>query len=205
MINEILYQCGVIESLANTGLYQTISGAVRTIRKEEEVGENLVSVTAFPGSCMRSEGYADGNFDALTPDDGKTSVAFFEAGACVLTDEGRDTQLVATARLLAWYNLDRLNIGQSCYLPVDVVHATVQALTMDAAHPVKKSFIAQISVTRVMADGDHARVFGAYSFSEIPHLFTAPFAWAVYDVQIRAKYRNTCIAPVSNLCNCNIL
>lgn len=211
MIQEILYNL-ILKNLAATGLYETLAGLVTVVQKEDEQeyqtpeGPEFIKVVkTFPASCLGNSMDYDGNFNPLLPDSSKMSVGFFEGGNVFYNVDHRQTKYSARVRFLAWYNLQMLTQTQACFLPTEFVHATIAALECSAGNMPRKGMTVEASVQSVASDAGAAEYFGRYSFASEPHLFTAPYSWAAFDVNIKGEYKNSCIVPVQAGCNCNII
>ena len=174
-----------------------VAGLVVPMRRMVNKIEKVFPVAYNTPSDCDSSVYAD-----LVPDSSKTSIIYCEKiGDVVMEQALRNVWITtATLRLVCWYNLDRINEGQS----VDEGNVANNVLSQlpkrlpDAWFLYVRSVI--LNPVRVIFGAD---IFSKYTYDEVRTQFlTLPYGAFAIDIEVQ-YIMNKCAITLGHDLNCN--
>lgn len=195
MINDIIETVVKprLEALSTIGV---LGGLVNTVYRDEE-REGLPSVRlSYPVGCgvSSTDCWRDKRYLALTPDNSKVSVAFAECVSQFFPATDHPKRLAAAWRVkyYFWANLAEMGVSD-CSIPFSILEEWRKALTFTGDGAPYSGVGLSSDVLSAISTEEASRVWGKWTFGQNQGLFMYPYAWCVFDLEVKANYHPDCI------------
>jgi hypothetical protein len=193
MINEIIKKINI--ELAALNFADLLGGIVKPITQNVKDRENNVTQKVYPVYMNENKGTCSvGDYLAMTPDSSKMSVMYWEdQGGTNTVDNVRSWNMVYNVRLVAWFNLKRINsaLHDSDILIPIICNAIPERV---------ENFVPYTKI-QVMLTGQETKspaIFGAYTYDEAEKQYLIyPFDYFALNFRITFDIPKSCVQDIT--------